>query len=90
MAEKTPNLTFNILTFTHPADEFTFHFVADEAEGLNRVHNSLVPTEVIEHFGKQEHYYTSFDNALPNSFAVTKSSIPSYNEKLNKQGEKKG
>ncbi len=88
MAEKTPNLTFNILTFTHPADEFTFHFVADEAEGLNRVHNSLVPTEVIEHFGKQEHYFTSFDNALPNSFAVTKPCTPSYTEKLNKQGEK--
>lgn len=72
MAEKSPNLTFNILTFTHPADEFTFHFVTDEAENLNRVHNSFVSTEVIEHFGKQKHYYTSLDIALPKIFADIK------------------
>ena len=53
-------LTFNILTFNHPVEAFTFYFYKDESDNLQRVHKTLVPEEVIEKFGEQEHYYTSF------------------------------
>lgn len=81
------NHTFNILTFSHPSDEFTFHFLDKEMEGLSRVHKNLVPNEVIEHFGEQEHYYTSFDQQLEDSFPVNKPSIPVYAESANEDGE---
>ena len=38
----TPNLTFNILTFNHPSEEYTFNFYKDENENLQRVHKTLV------------------------------------------------
>ena len=59
-----PNLTFNIVTFKHPAEDFTFYFTKDETEELCRVYQSLVPDEVIKELGEQEHYYTSFDNPI--------------------------
>lgn len=74
------NLTFNILTFTHPSEELTFYFLAEEKEGLNRVYKSLVPTEVIEHFGEQDHYYTSFDINSEDSFAINKPCSPPLSE----------
>ena len=79
-----PNLTFNILSFAHPTDELTFHFFAEEQEGLNRVYKSLVPYEIIEHFGEQDHYYTSFDAYLDESFAIKKSCRPPVSQKENK------
>ena len=62
-----PNHCFNILTFSHPQEELTLYFtnlpaeqVGVEDETLTRVYHTLVPDEVIEEFGEQEHYYTSF------------------------------
>lgn len=80
-------LTFNILTFTHPSDEFTFHFFGEEKEGLQRIFKFLVPAEVIEHFGEQDHYYTSFDLSLTDSFSVTKQTSPVYIETITEDGE---
>jgi len=54
------NLTFNVLTFKHPEEQYTFYFTNEENEDLIRVHQNLVPKEVITHFGEQEHYYMSF------------------------------
>ena len=72
----TPNLTFNILTFYHPQDEYTFWFTGEEEENLNRIHHSLVPEEVIAHFGEREHYFTSFDKQYDGFFPVIKKSKP--------------
>jgi hypothetical protein len=72
------NLTFNILTFKHPAEEYTFYFIKDEKENLCRVYHKLVPDEVIKEFGEQEHYYTSFDNFNDGFLTVTKKSRPVY------------
>lgn len=73
-----PNLTFNILTFKHPSDEYTFHFSNEEVENSNRVYHTLVPLEVKEHFGEQEHYYTQYTINHNGLFAVTKKSKPTY------------
>ena len=87
MSTSTQNLTFNILTFTHPSDEYTLYFFNEEKEGLNRVFKSLVPLEVIEHFGEQDHYYTSFDRIIENSYPVSKPSTPIYKKTLNNSGK---
>lgn len=89
MTAKNSTLTFNILTFAHPSDEFTLYFSNTEQEGLNRVHQSLVPAEVIKHFGEQEYYYTSFDCAQDNFFAVTKPANPTYTKEPNSKKENK-
>lgn len=68
--------TFNIINFTHPQDEYTFYFINKEAPGLQRVHNTLLPNEVIDHFGEQEHFYTSFDSPLDGAIAITKRCKP--------------
>ena len=81
------NLTFNILTFKHPAEEYTFYFTNEETEGLFGIYNTLVPDEVIEHFGEQERYYTSFDNPVKGLFSVTKKSYPVYIEMINEDEE---
>lgn len=73
---QAPQLTFNLLTFNHLAEEYTFHFQKEEKEGLTRIHKTLVPSEVIELFEEQEHYYTSFTKEETGSFAVTKKSKP--------------
>ncbi len=31
---RTPNLTFNLVTFIHPSEQYTFYFTKDETEGL--------------------------------------------------------
>ncbi len=82
-----PNYTFNILNFTHPTDEFTFHFFAEEQEGLNRVYKSLVPYEIIEHFGEQNHYYTSFDANLDENVAIKKLNISEHFSNIFKEDE---
>ena len=81
------NLTFNILTFKHPVEKYTFHFSDTEKEELFRVHKSLVPDEVVANFGEQDHYYTRFDDPLENSFEITKDSSPSYEVISNGEGE---
>lgn len=58
---------FNILTFNHLQEELTFYFNNLENETLTRVYHSLVPDEVIEMFGEQLHYYTSFTNKMENT-----------------------
>lgn len=83
----TPNLTFNILTFNHPEDEFTFYFYKDESDNLQRVHKTLVPNEVIEEFGEQEHYFTSFAVSTGNGFPVTKKSTPACTTERTPEGE---
>jgi hypothetical protein len=40
---RTPNLTFNLVTFIHPAEQYTFFFTKDETEGLCRIYHKLVP-----------------------------------------------
>lgn len=82
-----PNLTFNILTFKHPEEKYTFYFADKEKENLNRIYHTHVPDEVIEHLGQQEHYYTSFDKDFENSLPVTKNSSPSYSTITNEDGE---
>jgi len=84
----SPNLTFNIVTFKHPEEEYTFYFTKDEMEDLCRVHHTLVPDEVIKEFGEQEHYYTSFNEPFENSFFIAKKSSPTYIYTTNEEGEK--
>ena len=64
---------FNILTFNHPSEEFTFYFTDKEQEGVTRIFHSLVPKEVIEKYGEQEHYYTSFGQQLDGFLPINKS-----------------
>jgi len=68
----TSNLTFNMLTFNHPSEEYTFYFYKDERENLKRVHKTLVPEEVIEEFGQQDHYYTSFAEEKEGALSISK------------------
>ena len=84
---KTPNLTFNILTFSHLSEEYTFCFYKDERENLQRVHKNLVPEEVIQEFGEQEHYYTSFEENRDGALSVSKLSKPVYDPDVNENGE---
>ncbi len=67
-----PNLLFNILTFNHPQEEQVFFFTDQEQENLTRIHKTLVPKEVIEKYGEQEHYYTLFIEERPDFLAVLK------------------
>lgn len=83
----TPNLTFNMLTFNHPSEEYTLYFYKDERENLKRVHKTLVPEEVIEEFGKQEHYYTSFAEEQEGALSVSKLSKPDYYQSINENNE---
>lgn len=83
------NLTFNILTFKHPEDQYTFHFTNEENEVLTRAHHNLVPDEVIEHFGEQEHYYMSFDQEIDGGLSLTKCSKPAIKTLTGENGEDK-
>ena len=85
----TPRLTFNLLTFTHPHETLTFWFTNQENENLCRTHKSLVPDEVIEKFGEQDHYYTSFEDAKNEFLAVTKKTKPDYESFSNEDGDEK-
>jgi len=69
---KTSDLTFNLLNFNHPTEELTFFFTDKEQDNLCRVYHTLVPDELIQHFGQQEHYYTSFTTPNPDFFSVKK------------------
>ncbi len=81
-----PNLTFNILTFKHPHEILTFWFTDHEKENLCRIYHTLVPDEVRDNFGEQEHYYTSFEQQLDGFFPVTKNTTPDFETLTNKDG----
>lgn len=84
-----PNLSFNILTFNHPKQELAFYFSNEEIDGLHRVHKNLAPKEVIDHFGEQDHYYTSFDQPIENGFSITKLTKPQKITITNDEGEER-
>jgi len=77
---------FNILTFEHPQEELTLYFTNEEDENLTRIFHKLVPDEVIEAFGEQEHYYTSFTKEVDGFYPVTKAVNPSYETKEDENG----
>jgi len=83
------NHCFNILTFNHPQEELTFYYTNVENETLTRVYHSLVPDEVIEEFGEQEHYYTSYTKEIEGFYPVTKAVNPSYELKEDDNGEER-
>ncbi|RZS97530.1 Piwi domain-containing protein [Cecembia calidifontis] len=84
-----PKHCFNILTFNHPQDELTFYFTDKEQDGLTRVYHTLVPTEVIEKYGEQEHYYTSFEQEIPDFLPVSKPTSLTFQTIINDEGEEK-
>ncbi len=83
------NLTFNILTFKHPDKSLTFYFSDIEQEGLIRVYHTLVPKEVVAHFGEQEHFYLSFKSEFEGSLSITKDSKPTYTITTDDDGNEK-
>ena len=83
------NHCFNILTFNHPQEELTLYFTNVENERFTRVYHSLVPDEVIEEFGEQEHYYTSYTKEIEGFYPVTKAVNPSYETKEDENGEER-
>lgn len=82
-----PKLTFNVLTFDHPAPEYTFYFYKEDGESLKRIFHTLVPREVIDHFGQQDHYYTSFEEKLDGALALTRFCKPQKTAGLDKNRE---
>src|SRR5690554_515514 len=83
------NHCFNILTFAHPKEDLTFYYTIVAQDNLTRIGYRAVPAEVIEKFGQQDYYYTSFEKELEGFFPVTKSVSPSYETKENEYGESK-
>ncbi|MEW2921860.1 Piwi domain-containing protein [Muricauda sp. ANG21] len=83
------NHCFNILTFNHPQKELTLYFTNVEDEILSRINHRLVPVEVIENFGEQEHYYTSFTKEVEGFYPVTKAVNPRYEVKEDENGEER-
>ncbi|GGW61388.1 argonaute-like protein [Winogradskyella epiphytica] len=83
------NHCFNILAFAHPQNELTCYFTNVEDEKLTRVYHSIVPDEVMQEFGEQEHYYTSFTKAVEGLYPVTKAVSPSYEIKEDENGEQR-
>ena len=81
------NLCFNILTFEHPKEELRLNFTDKEDINLTRIYHTLVPDEVIEKFGQQEHYYTAFEEEREGFFPVIKAVKPTYEKKLDQYGE---
>lgn len=84
-----PKHCFNILTFNHPSEEFTFYFTDKEQEGVTRIFHALVPKEVIEKYGEQEHYYTSFGQQLDGFLPINKSTAPTFETIKTKEGIEK-
>src|SRR5699024_6347609 len=78
-----------ILTFEHPQEELTLYFTNEEDENLTRIFHKLVPDEVIEAFGEQEHYYTSFTKEVDGFYPVTKAVNPRYEVKEDENGEER-
>lgn len=67
-----PEHCFNILTFNHPSDQLAFYFTNNEQENVTRIYHSLVPKEVSDEHGEQEHYYTSFNMKMEGFIPATK------------------
>ena len=65
-------ILFKLLKFNHLFDELSFYFTNKLQVGTHKVFRSKVPPEVINHFGEQDDYYTSFNNPLENALEVTK------------------
>ncbi|WP_439474472.1 Piwi domain-containing protein [Algoriphagus formosus] len=84
-----PKHCFNILTFNHPSDSLTFYFSDKEEEGTTRIFHELVPDEVINKYGEQEHYYTSFCQEKEGFIPVTKPTIPTYEKITTEEGTEK-
>jgi len=84
----TSDLTFNLLTFNHPKEEYTFYFTNQENNDLQRVYKNLVPDEVIEYFGEQDFYYTSFNIPFTDGFAVTQKTNLVFKEVKNENDKK--
>src|SRR5690606_39475679 len=80
---------FNILTFNHPSDSLTFYFSDKEQEGTTRIYHSLVPDEVIDQYGEQQHYYTSFCQETFGFFSVTKPTTPTFKKITTEEGIEK-
>ena len=80
---------FNILTFNHPSDSLTFYFSDKEEEGTTRIFHELVPDEVIDKYGEQEHYYTSFCQEKEEFIPVTKPTTPTYEKITTEEGIEK-
>ena len=80
---------FNILTFNHPSESLTFYCSEKEQEETTRIHKSLVPNEVVDRFGEQEHYYTSFCQEKEGFIPVTKPTIPTYEIITTEEGTEK-
>ena len=70
---ESSDLRFNVLSFSPKEEGYTFYFTDREEEGLSRFYKTQVPAEVIQHFGKQDHYYTTFDEPQDGFLPVTKS-----------------
>lgn len=83
---KTPNLSFNLLTFTHPKNKLTLWFTNEDGKNLCRFYHKLVPNEVKEQLGEQEHYYTSFEQKRDGFFAITKQTTPKCSLESNDEG----
>ncbi|UBB90045.1 hypothetical protein J4771_01465 [Candidatus Kaistella beijingensis] len=81
------SLHFNILTFTDAKEKHSFWFTQQEDKNLYRFRKDVVPLEVIEHFGEQEFYYTSFTVENTGFYPVEKSVIPEYEESVTDDGE---
>lgn len=83
-------LCFNILGFNHPQKNINFYFGNLQLSGLQEVHHTIVPQEVIEHFGFQPFYYTSFEKPQTNALCVNKltqlerANTQEYKSKINK------
>lgn len=84
----TPNLTFNLLTFTHPHESLTFWFTDQEHDNLCRIYHTLVPDEVRDRFGEQKHYYTSFEQEQEGFLSVTKKTKPDFDSLTDENGTK--
>ncbi len=85
----TPNLTFNLLTFTHPQESLTLWFTNQEQDGLCRIFHTLVPDEVRDKFGEHEHFYTSFEEEHDGFIAVTKNTKPIFEYYTDEDGEER-
>lgn len=81
------NLSINILTFKAPKDNYTFYFTDAEDKALMRFLSKSVPTEVVEHFGEQKFYYTSFIEKKEGFFPVEKPVVPAHKDIVTEDGE---
>lgn len=80
-------LHFNILNFSDAKEKHTFWFTDQEDKRLYRFRKDYVPTEVIEHFGEQEFYYTSFTAEREGFYPSEKPVMPEYEEEVTEDGE---